>query len=1090
MSTDLDPRLTLHYGIPSTASILAFDPIQRILAIGTLDGRIKVIGGDYIEALLISPKQLPFKNLEFLKNQGFLASVSNENDIQVWDMEQRRIACTLQWESNIISFSAISGSSYMYIGDEYGNVSVLKHDSEEGNIIHFPYHLPENFVAEEAGISLPNHHSVVGVLPQPCSHGNRLLIAYENGLIVLWDISEGRVVLVRGNKDLQLKDKKGVDFQSESRPDISDDTSDNEQVEKEISSLCWASSNGSVLAVGYVDGDIMLWNLSTSGRTTDFFQSSNNVVKIQLSSGDRRLPVIVLRWSANRSFNDCRGHLFVYGGDDIGSEEVLTILQLDWSSGLESLKCIGRADFTLNGAFADMSLLPNAGALESSDTTSLFVLTNPGQLHVYDDACLSALMSQQEKKPSVPAEQYPMVIPTVEPYMTKTKLSLVYSDGNFSRPLSEIVSAAKVRVANTLTMGNADWRLTGGVPSQLSCAADNVVKRVFIAGYHDGTVRIWDATYPALLLIFVLEPEVKGIKITGVSASVSALDFCSISLTLAVGNECGLVRLYKLIESSEESSFHFVTEAEHEVHNLHQENGAKYTAVFSLLNSSIRTLQYVNFGGRLAVGFECGQVAMLDVSLLSVLFIVDASASISPVISLSVKSFSNPNTITSSPRDSESKTLNGPGKWVTIVLAKDAHVVVIDNATGNLVSSWSAHPKKGSTAISMYIIGDNNSVSEVSGEKHSLNSSPNSGAKSEPTQTSSRCGNSQLEIEVDTNETTSSGQRLLEMPVLFCCDDALCLYSLKSVIQGDNISIQKVNLVKPCCWTSIFKKDENEFGLVLLYPTGVFEIRSLPDLRVVGESSLMSILRWNFKTSMERTLSSSDTGQITLVNGCEFAFISLLACENDFRIPESLPCLHDRVLAAAADAAFRFSANLKNKQGGAPGILGGIIKGFKMGKVQHDDLTDVCKADFEHLESIFSRTPKSEPSTAVTNDQKVIELNIDDLQIDEPLSVFVSSSSHNTKNDTGKNTERDKLFDGATDMKPRMRTPEEIMAKYRKPEDVAAAAARARDRLAERQQKLEMLSERTAELQNGAQNFAAMANELVKQMENRKWWQI
>lgn len=133
---DLDPRVTLHYGIPSTASILAFDRIQSLLALGTLwvnsiidfltilgissfcwhqnallffflfsvdncqylllmliwirnlltnwvgktlrhgcwifsfrcrDGRIKVIGGDHIEAVLTSPKQLPFKNLEVCK---------------------------------------------------------------------------------------------------------------------------------------------------------------------------------------------------------------------------------------------------------------------------------------------------------------------------------------------------------------------------------------------------------------------------------------------------------------------------------------------------------------------------------------------------------------------------------------------------------------------------------------------------------------------------------------------------------------------------------------------------------------------------------------------------------------------------------------------------------------------------------------------------------------------------------------------------------------------------------------------------------------------------------------------------------------
>ncbi|XP_028062208.1 uncharacterized protein LOC114265582 [Camellia sinensis] len=67
MLPNLDVQIAIHYGIPSTASVLAFDPIQSLLAIGTLDGRIKVIGGDNIEALLISPKHLPYKYLEVCK---------------------------------------------------------------------------------------------------------------------------------------------------------------------------------------------------------------------------------------------------------------------------------------------------------------------------------------------------------------------------------------------------------------------------------------------------------------------------------------------------------------------------------------------------------------------------------------------------------------------------------------------------------------------------------------------------------------------------------------------------------------------------------------------------------------------------------------------------------------------------------------------------------------------------------------------------------------------------------------------------------------------------------------------------------------
>lgn len=155
----------------------------------------------------------------------------------------------------------------------------------------------------------------------------RLLVAYENGLIILWDTSEDRVVLVRGSKDLKVKEKTVTSSPKDTRNELSDATEESKQVEKEISSLCWVSDNGSILAVGYVDGDIMFWDLSTAASTKDpkSEESDNNVAKLQLSSSDRRLPVIVLHWSANMLHKHHRGQLFVYGGDEIGSQEVLTV---------------------------------------------------------------------------------------------------------------------------------------------------------------------------------------------------------------------------------------------------------------------------------------------------------------------------------------------------------------------------------------------------------------------------------------------------------------------------------------------------------------------------------------------------------------------------------------------------------------------------------------------------------------------------------------------------------------------------------------------------------------------------------------------
>ncbi|KAH8496874.1 hypothetical protein H0E87_019565 [Populus deltoides] len=873
-----------------------------------------------------------------------------------------------------------------------------------------------------------------------------VLIAYEDGLIIIWDVSEDKVVLVKGNKDLELKCKITADSHKDTGPDLSDDISDYQPLEKEIAALCWASTDGSVLAVGYVDGDILLWNLSSTTSAKDMHAAklSNDVVKLLLSTGDRRLPVIVLHWSAHRSHNDCRGRLFVYGGDAIGSEEALTILSLDWSSGIESLKCTGRVDLTLNGSFADMVLLPSGGDMGTSST---LILTNPGQLNLYNNAGLSSSISLLEKRNYVSSIQYPMVIPTIEPQLTLAKLGLVFRDGKFSKALSEEISSRKLQATHCPRSTN--WPLTGGVPSQLHDAEKYQVERLYMAGYQDGTVKIWDATYPTFALIYVLGPEVKGINVAhaDANASVSALEFCSDTLSLAIGNERGM-----LVRSADEMTLKFVTGTEKEGNAL------------------------------------C--VALLDTSTSSVLFLTDSlSGSNSPITSLAVRLFSDSSDLINNQEDTESKTMEDHVRLEVFVMTKDAHTVVIDGNTGGILCSQSIKSEKELTSPSLYIIEGDDLISEMSSGKHVSNSSQKSEAKSEPVPDVACSESAPLKVDHEASAKASHfKQRVGNFLLLFCCEDALDLYSLNEV---DINPIRKVNLTKPCCWSTRFKKDDKDCGVILLYQTGEIEIRSLPDLEVVGESSLMSILRWNLKTNMEKTICSSENAQIILVNGCEFAAISLLACENDFRIPESLPSLHDKLLTAAADATISLSPNQKITQGASSGILGGLIKGFQGSMAEHDvDLFEVCKNNFARLEGIFSSPPFLKPSIDLVDDQKVLELRIDDIDIDEPL--FVSSSSEMmSKNDTkGRGTERERLFEGAsTDSQPKLKTADEIKAKYRK-EDVSAVAARAKDKLIQRQEKLERLSERTAELQSGAENFGSMANELAKQMEKRKWWNI
>lgn len=108
---------------------------------------------------------------------------------------------------------------------------------------------------------------------------------------------------------------------------LSDDTSGCDFGEKEISALCWASCDGSIAAVGYVDGDILFWKTSSSSinKAPGANLPSSDVVRLRLSSEERRLPVIVLQWFPTKKPHNYNGLLFAYGGDQIGAEEVLTV---------------------------------------------------------------------------------------------------------------------------------------------------------------------------------------------------------------------------------------------------------------------------------------------------------------------------------------------------------------------------------------------------------------------------------------------------------------------------------------------------------------------------------------------------------------------------------------------------------------------------------------------------------------------------------------------------------------------------------------------------------------------------------------------
>ncbi|XLT05387.1 hypothetical protein HN51_044136, partial [Arachis hypogaea] len=68
--------------------------------------------------------------------------------------------------------------------------------------------------------------------------------------------AESKIVFTGGGKDLQMKDQ-GSDSSIEPDTNVPSDSIEQNLSDKEISALCWASLSGSILAVGYLDGDIL-----------------------------------------------------------------------------------------------------------------------------------------------------------------------------------------------------------------------------------------------------------------------------------------------------------------------------------------------------------------------------------------------------------------------------------------------------------------------------------------------------------------------------------------------------------------------------------------------------------------------------------------------------------------------------------------------------------------------------------------------------------------------------------------------------------------------------------------------------------------
>ncbi|KAM9708369.1 syntaxin-binding protein 5 isoform 9-T9 [Menidia menidia] len=175
---------TVRHGFPYQPSSMAFDPVQKILAIGTQTGALRLFGRAGVECYCQHESGAAVIQLQFLINEGALVSVLADDSVHLWNLRQKipAILHSLKFNRERITYCHLPfQSKWLYIGTERGNIHIVNVESFtlSGYVIMW------NKAIE---LSTKTHPGpVVHISDNPMDEG-KLLIGFECGVVVMWDL--------------------------------------------------------------------------------------------------------------------------------------------------------------------------------------------------------------------------------------------------------------------------------------------------------------------------------------------------------------------------------------------------------------------------------------------------------------------------------------------------------------------------------------------------------------------------------------------------------------------------------------------------------------------------------------------------------------------------------------------------------------------------------------------------------------------------------------------------------------------------------------------------------------------------------------
>ncbi|XP_010548213.1 PREDICTED: uncharacterized protein LOC104819720 isoform X3 [Tarenaya hassleriana] len=1049
-ANDVEPRVVFHYGIPSGSCMFGYDPIQKILAVSTRDGRIKLFGKDHTQALLVSEEASTTKFLDFVHNQGILLVVNVKNRIEVWDIDKKLLSHVHVFNGKITSFRVMQVIPYFsYVGDSSGNVTVLRLVPDSGKVVQMDYTIP--FVASNGS---PGDTAVINILPQPMTERERILLIFGNGVIALWDITESRPILKMG----------GHGIQSAQHQDM-----------KKATSACWVCPLGSKVVVGYNNGDILIWSIPSRGG----FHSENRtqpsiICKLNLGYKSERIPIASLKCVYGEGK---ASRLYVMGS----SSNLLQVVLLNSHTETRTIKLWIHA----SEPCIDMEIITDVTEHYRDKREYLLVLGKSGRAYAYDDFMIEKYLvaSQSKSLPSSPKEIM-VKIPFAESSITVAKLltnssHILNTSDEVPSDLSHCTVSVLCRCSQSCLKNEQLGRVifpcfqeytqlmknsTPVLPFQTvpkerthSSTAPfpgfTKVKNVLITGHSDGTISIWDMSCPLLLPVLSLKEQTEQ-DTSSRGTALTALHYDSKTRLLFSGNQKGTVYIYKFKPEPYATENGFIPfQGGLKKGNNHIVHSVKHIK----LNGSVTCLQKSQTSRHLVVGSDQGHVSLVDVEELTVLYQKHIGSDISPgIISLQFQTCS----------------LQGFEKNVLVVATMDSSVSALDVGMGNMVGANVIKPKKPFKALFMQIL-DKRDVSPANGS--------------------------------DTVEDITPKQA----SVLLCSEKAVYIYSLSHVVQGVKKVLHKKKFgSSSCCFASTFS-GASGVGLTLVLADGTVEIRSLPELSLLKQTSIRGFTYSSPKPNSlpETVISASWDGDLVMVNGDqELVVTSVLPRRHTFRHLDSIRQVFRQGVAADRDDKVSVSVSMPmaaNPAKEKKGMFGSVFGSGKP-KRAFETETEDAKGSVKDLSKSFSEAnfPWNVNKEGRTLEDET-QLDIDDIELEDQTeqrkeqgmlsginkqklaSKFITSFKGKLKQ---KKKEKVVKSETSTNNEEKCSNAvDEIKKRYGfSPSGAAGAARMAESKLKDNLRKLQGISLKTAEMENTAMSFSSTAKELLNAVEQNQ----